>query len=136
MMPSTSSTAPGIGSPGSASARPRPGPSTFDNAPVSAAPRSAARDLDAERTLEMATSRRRTTPAEIGSPGTIPPVAQADGVTTAEDTAITFNVLADDSDANGDTLTIVRVTAASHGTLVGHGDGRLTYTPISRLPRS
>jgi uncharacterized protein YjiK len=70
-------------------------------------------------------------PNEIGSPGTIdndPPAAGPDAVTTAEDTAVTFNVLSNDTDPDGDPLTIIGVTDASHGTLVDNGNGSFTYT--------
>jgi uncharacterized protein YjiK len=69
---------------------------------------------------------------EIGSPGTIsnrPPAAQSDTVTTAEDSAVTLNVLTNDSDADGDVLTLVGHTATGHGALVANGNGSFTYTP-------
>ena len=70
--------------------------------------------------------------SEIGSPGMInnvAPVALPDAVSTNEDTAATFNVLANDSDANSDTLTILSFTPAGHGTVVHNGNGSFTYTP-------
>ncbi len=69
---------------------------------------------------------------EIGSPGTISnytPVAGNDSETTAEDVAVTFNVLTNDSDANLDTLTIASFTVTSDGVLVSNGSGSFTYTP-------
>ena len=69
---------------------------------------------------------------ETGSPGTInnlPPVAGPDAVVTAEDTAVTFDVLTNDTDADGDALTITGYTSVSHGALVSNGDGSFTYTP-------
>jgi VCBS repeat-containing protein len=75
-------------------------------------------------------------PNEIGSPGTIsnrPPVAGSDSVTTSEDTTITFNVLTNDSDADGDALTITGHTAVSHGSLVNNGNGSFTYTPAANI---
>jgi uncharacterized protein YjiK len=69
---------------------------------------------------------------EIGSPGTIrnrPPVANTDNVTTAEDTSITFNVLANDTDPDGDVRTLLSFTAPANGTLVDNGSGSFTYTP-------
>jgi VCBS repeat-containing protein len=73
---------------------------------------------------------------EIGSPGTInndPPAAGADSVTISEDTAVTFNVLTNDTDANGDTLTITGHTAVNHGVLVSNGNGSFTYTPAANF---
>jgi VCBS repeat-containing protein len=58
-----------------------------------------------------------------------PPVAVDDGATTNEDTAVVINVLANDSDVDGDTLTITAVGTAGNGTVVDNGDGTVTYTP-------
>ena len=59
-----------------------------------------------------------------------PPVAVADTVTTPEDTAVTVLVLTNDSDADGDTLTIASVTQPAHGAAaIDAGDTTLTYTP-------
>jgi hypothetical protein len=69
---------------------------------------------------------------EIGSPGTIdndPPAAAPDTVSTPEDTSVSFDVLANDSDPDGDPLAIVGFTAAGHGTVARDGDGGFTYTP-------
>ncbi|MBT7298118.1 MAG: tandem-95 repeat protein, partial [Victivallales bacterium] len=38
-------------------------------------------------------------------------------------------VLANDSDADGDQLVAVKVTDPAHGTVIFHGDGRFDYTP-------
>jgi hypothetical protein len=58
------------------------------------------------------------------------PAAVADSVTTNEDTAVTFNVLANDTDGDGDTLTVTDFTTTSHGSLVpGPTSGSFTYTP-------
>ena len=64
-----------------------------------------------------------------------PPVAQADTVTTAEDTAlIGGDVLADngngiDSDPDGDPLSVSLITDVTNGTLVLNTDGTFDYTP-------
>src|SRR5262245_61202450 len=55
--------------------------------------------------------------------------AKKQKVTAAEDTAKTFNVLTNDTDANGDALTVMSFTAPAHGTLTDNGDGSFTYTP-------
>jgi len=58
------------------------------------------------------------------------PVALADTVTTPEDTSATVLVLANDSDMDGDTLTIASVTQGNHGVVaIDEGDTTLTYTP-------
>lgn len=55
------------------------------------------------------------------------PVTSADSATTGEDTAVTLDVLANDRDADGDTLTLTGGTA-EHGS-VSVVDGKLVYTP-------
>ncbi|RNM05153.1 tandem-95 repeat protein, partial [Dickeya undicola] len=58
------------------------------------------------------------------------PVAANDTATTAEDTPVTVNVLANDSDVDGDTLTVT-AASAGHGTVVINANGTLTYTPAA-----
>jgi hypothetical protein len=57
------------------------------------------------------------------------PQAGADTATTAEGTPITINVLANDSDADGDTLSITGTTDPSHGSISITDDDRILYTP-------
>ena len=57
------------------------------------------------------------------------PDANPDTATTPEDTPVTFPVLGNDTDPNGDPLTIVGVPTATNGTVVVNPDGTLTYTP-------
>jgi len=57
-----------------------------------------------------------------------PPVAVDDTAGTSENTAVTIDVLNNDSDPDGDTLTVDSVTQGSHGSVINNGDG-LTYTP-------
>ncbi|MFP5404419.1 MAG: retention module-containing protein, partial [Gammaproteobacteria bacterium] len=56
------------------------------------------------------------------------PVATPDSATTPEDTAVVIAVLGNDSDVDGDPLTITTATA-SHGSVTINPDGTLTYTP-------
>ena len=56
------------------------------------------------------------------------PVAANDSKTTAEDTATTISVLTNDSDPDGDTLSITAVTQGAHGS-VTFTAGSVTYTP-------
>jgi len=65
-----------------------------------------------------------------GGGGNNPPVAVDDPVTTDEDTAIAvITVLSNDTDPDGDTLTIDDFTQPAHGASGSNGDGTLTYTP-------
>ena len=65
------------------------------------------------------------------TPVDVPPVANPDTESTPEDTPATWDVAANDSDANGDldptSLTVL--TQPMHGALVNNGDGTVTYTP-------
>ena len=67
-----------------------------------------------------------------------PPVVADDSATTDEDTPVTINVIANDTDVEDpDTLYVVSTTApkllsdgtAGHGTVVNNNDGTLTYKP-------
>ena len=61
-----------------------------------------------------------------------PPVAVADSAVTDEDTIVTTsNVLVNDTDGDGDTLTVAAFTQPSNGTTVYNGDGTFTYTPAA-----
>src|SRR5262249_28281973 len=59
------------------------------------------------------------------------PVAQNDTVATDESTPVSGNVLANDSDVDGDVLSAVPVSGPTHGRLVINADGTFTYTPNS-----
>ena len=64
-----------------------------------------------------------------GGPGNRAPVAVNDTATTAEDKAVIISVLANDSDADGDGLTVVAVTPGSHGTVAINANKTVTYKP-------
>jgi hypothetical protein len=57
------------------------------------------------------------------------PSAVDDNGTTNQDTPITIAVLANDSDPDGDTLTVSSVTPSGNGSVVINPDGTLRYTP-------
>ena len=57
------------------------------------------------------------------------PQAVDDTVKTSQDTAVTINPLANDSDPDGQALLIGDLTGAEHGQLVHNDDGSVTYTP-------
>ncbi len=58
------------------------------------------------------------------------PDAVDDSDTTDEDTSITVNLLANDSDPDGDMLTVTSATVPSdQGSLIDNGDGTVTFTP-------
>ncbi len=57
-----------------------------------------------------------------------PPVAADDAAITDEDTPVAVDVLANDSDPDGDALTVTAVGSPAHGT-VSWGPSSVTYTP-------
>ena len=58
-----------------------------------------------------------------------PPLAGDDAADTPEDTPVTIDVLGNDTDVEGDTLTVVEVSAPTHGTAVVADTGAVVYTP-------
>ncbi|MQA27285.1 MAG: tandem-95 repeat protein, partial [Micromonosporaceae bacterium] len=67
-------------------------------------------------------------PATVTIEMNCPPVAVNDTATTAEDTAVPVSVLGNDTDPDGDTLTVTAVGAPARGTAVTDGT-TVTYTP-------
>jgi len=57
------------------------------------------------------------------------PVAVDDSASTVVDTGVTINVLANDSDPDGHSLTVTDVTDPANGFASNNGDGTVTYTP-------
>ena len=62
--------------------------------------------------------------------GNIAPVALGDSFTFNEDTPVVLDLLANDTDADGDSLSVVNLSEPANGTL-SLVDGILTYTPDS-----
>ncbi|GAB5445868.1 tandem-95 repeat protein [Gymnodinialimonas sp.] len=59
------------------------------------------------------------------------PTAVDDSASTDEDTDVTFNVIGNDTDPDGDTLEVVGATVVdpATGTVTNNNDGTLTFTP-------
>ena len=57
------------------------------------------------------------------------PVAVADAVTTGEDSPVNIAVLVNDTDVDGDDLSVAGVTQPANGVLTLNPDGSFTYTP-------
>jgi len=97
--------------------------------------------IDAGRTLALVTNDfdgdARSGATDIGADEYVtavvvtnqPPVAGADAATTLKNAAVKINVLANNTDPNGDRLTVTAVTTPAHGTVVVNSDGTVTYTP-------
>ena len=64
----------------------------------------------------------------IVTPVNDPPVAVNDEATTDEDTAVTVNLTANDTDVDEDSLSVVSVGSAGHGSVMYDGSS-VTYTP-------
>ncbi|NUQ63376.1 MAG: tandem-95 repeat protein, partial [Pirellulales bacterium] len=58
-----------------------------------------------------------------------PPVAVDDEAGTLSGMPVTLSVLSNDSDVDGDTLSISAFTQPGHGTVTDNGNGTLLYTP-------
>jgi hypothetical protein len=67
----------------------------------------------------------------VGAAVNSPPRAARDAATTTVNTPITLAVLANDSDADGDPLSLVAVTPPRSGAAVANLDGTVTYTPAA-----
>ena len=57
------------------------------------------------------------------------PIARADKAITLEDTPIVIKVLANDTDANGDSLTLSSYTLPRNGSVTENANGTFTYSP-------
>jgi hypothetical protein len=64
-----------------------------------------------------------------GTPTNQPPLAVDDAASTTVDAAVTVPVLANDSDPNGDPLTVTNLTQPANGTAQRNPDNTVTYTP-------
>lgn len=57
------------------------------------------------------------------------PIAVDDDATTSEDQPVVLSPLSNDSDVDGDPLTVTNLTTPANGAVVDNGDGTITYTP-------
>jgi hypothetical protein len=61
-----------------------------------------------------------------------PPHARCDSASTAKNTPVTIAVLANDSDPDGDALSVVGITCSpKHGNATVNANGAITYTPAA-----
>ena len=61
------------------------------------------------------------------------PAAADDTATTTEDAAATIAVLGNDTDGDGDALTIATVGSPAHGAATANPDGTIAYTPAANF---
>ena len=83
---------------------------------------------DLHGTSESVTSAPTEAVANVNDP----PVANNDSTSTSEDTPITVNVVSNDTDVEGDPLTVSAVTQGANGTVTFAG-GSVTYTPTANF---
>jgi len=76
------------------------------------------------------TSLRATVTVTV-TPANDAPVANADTSTVAEDGTVNVAVLANDTDLDGDTLTVASVTQGAHGVVAINPDKTVKYTPAA-----
>jgi hypothetical protein len=99
---------------------------TSDGTVIASIPANSAQDAD-QNGNTASTSTDNT--VDFDAPN-ISPTAVDDSYTTNEDTLLTGNVLANDSDPDsGDTLKAALVSDPAHGTLDLNDDGSFSYTP-------
>jgi hypothetical protein len=61
------------------------------------------------------------------------PIANNDTTTTTENTSVAINVLTNDSDPDGDPLTLVSVSQGTNGTVTTNANGVVTYSPTTHF---
>lgn len=86
---------------------------------------------DPLRALETDRLRHRTDDSQEPEPPAenTPPVARDDSVQVSRDGSVILNPLENDTDADGDRLTIREIGNAANGTAVLNPDGTVTYSP-------
>jgi subtilisin family serine protease len=84
--------------------------------------------LDVSNTLVYAPA---TVAGDGGGTTNTAPVANDDGASTPVDTAVTIDVLANDTDADGDPLTVTNLTQPTNGSVVLNADNTVTYSPAA-----
>jgi hypothetical protein len=78
-----------------------------------------------------------TVAVEYGSGGgggggvNTPPLANNDSAATSANTAVTIAVLANDSDPDGDSLSVTTISGVSNGTAKLNSNGSISFTPAS-----
>ncbi len=86
-----------------------------------------------EYTISDGKGHTATATVKVNMAGTtvnVAPVAKDDSATTMQGQPVTLTTLSNDSDADGDTLTITDIQKPAHGTAVISADGKgIVYTP-------
>ena len=67
----------------------------------------------------------------LSPPANRSPVAAGDSASTPSGLSVVVEVLANDTDADGDDLDVTSVDSPVHGTATAHADGSVTYVPAA-----
>ena len=67
----------------------------------------------------------------LSPPANRSPVAAGDSASTPSGLSVVVEVLANDTDADGDDLDVTSVDSPAHGTATAHADGSVTYVPAA-----
>ncbi|MCU1448853.1 MAG: thrombospondin, partial [Acidimicrobiales bacterium] len=96
----------------------------FDTS-ASATPGNASNTVDVSGSNFTSTSTGSTATVHVNGP----PVVNPDTASVPEDGQVTVSPLTNDSDPDGDALSVSTITQPSHGTAVLNPNGTVTYTP-------
>ena len=86
--------------------------------------------------LESGFSNELCVSMEVAPPPPPPnnaPTAVADSASTSEDIAVIIDVLSNDTDPDGDTLTVASLTQPTSGSVLINADETVSYTPVSNF---
>ncbi len=72
---------------------------------------------------------RALSPTDMSELAAEAPVATNDAAITYINSAVNIDVIANDTDLDNETISVLDVTHPSNGAVVNHGDGTVTYTP-------
>ncbi|WP_419174277.1 Ig-like domain-containing protein [Desulfosediminicola sp.] len=92
--------------------------------------------IKAENTTDTSHAASTTASYVVAGPVNTAPRVVDDSVSLSSKNAIIINVLANDSDPDGDTLSVVQVTQGSKGSVQINADGSLLYTPAKNFKGS
>lgn len=67
----------------------------------------------------------------VNMPGNLPPIANPDTAQTSINTSVTLNVLANDTDPEGDALTVTGITQPDNGRANFNANGQVQYVPAN-----
>ena len=85
------------------------------------------------RTITLSSDATITAFYKAPPPPNRAPVAVNDTAVVDQDKSVTVNVLANDSDPDGNSLAVSSTTSPLHGSVVVNSNGTITYTPVAKF---